>query len=259
VDGLGELAGAPGAAAELSEDVPVFELGVRALAGCAEFGVGAVGLLLGFRLVLPAVRDLRVRASLVTLVGQGDQPGSLQLGQHVPDPLGLLVVYRSGQCPGDPQDAAVRAGDDLQVHPVPLVLAGVEGPVGGDPVDRDQRPVQDHIGIPGPLRLPDRLAEFRRPGGEEGDGLGHVSPGRGHADPEPGRQPGERLAFAQVDQDQERLLPGVQLAPQRPDAGPMTADDPGHEVQGLAGQRQRGTVKQHGTPLVVVMKRVLVD
>jgi hypothetical protein len=33
VNGLGELSGAPGAAAELAEDVPGFELGVRALAG----------------------------------------------------------------------------------------------------------------------------------------------------------------------------------------------------------------------------------
>jgi hypothetical protein len=33
VDGLGELTGAPGAAAELAEDVPRLELGVRALAG----------------------------------------------------------------------------------------------------------------------------------------------------------------------------------------------------------------------------------
>jgi hypothetical protein len=33
VDGLGELAGAPGAAAELMQDVPGLELGVRALAG----------------------------------------------------------------------------------------------------------------------------------------------------------------------------------------------------------------------------------
>jgi hypothetical protein len=31
VDGLGELVGAPGAAAELAEDVPVLEVGVRAL------------------------------------------------------------------------------------------------------------------------------------------------------------------------------------------------------------------------------------
>jgi hypothetical protein len=33
VDGLGELPGAPGTAAELAEDPPVLELGVRALAG----------------------------------------------------------------------------------------------------------------------------------------------------------------------------------------------------------------------------------
>jgi hypothetical protein len=33
VDGLRELAGAPGAAAELTEDMPVLKLGVRALAG----------------------------------------------------------------------------------------------------------------------------------------------------------------------------------------------------------------------------------
>ena len=60
VDGLGELAGAPGAAAELTENPPGLELGVRALAGCAEPGVGAVSFFLRFRLVLPPVRDLRV-------------------------------------------------------------------------------------------------------------------------------------------------------------------------------------------------------
>jgi hypothetical protein len=30
---------------------------------------------------------------------------------------------------GHPQDVTVRAGDDLQVHPVPAVLAGVGRPV----------------------------------------------------------------------------------------------------------------------------------
>jgi hypothetical protein len=34
-DGLGELVGAPGAAAKLAEDAPGLELGVRALAGRA--------------------------------------------------------------------------------------------------------------------------------------------------------------------------------------------------------------------------------
>src|SRR5689334_13453407 len=39
--------------------------------------------------------------------------------------LGLLVVHRAGQRPGYPHDAAIGAGDDLQVHPVLVVLAGV--------------------------------------------------------------------------------------------------------------------------------------
>jgi hypothetical protein len=68
VDGLGELSGAPGAAAELGQDFPGLELGVRALAGRAEFRVRLIGLLLRFRLVLPAVGDLRVRASLASIV-----------------------------------------------------------------------------------------------------------------------------------------------------------------------------------------------
>jgi len=42
VDGFGELAGAPGAAAQLAEDLPGLELGVGALARGAEPGVGPV-------------------------------------------------------------------------------------------------------------------------------------------------------------------------------------------------------------------------
>jgi hypothetical protein len=52
-----------------------------------------------------------------------------------------------------------------------------------------------------------------------------------------------------VDEDQQGLLPGVQLPPQRPDRGPVPADDPGGEGEGLARQRQRGTVEKHGKPL----------
>jgi hypothetical protein len=46
VDGLGELPGAPGAAAGLAENPPVLELGVRSFAGCTELRVSAVGLFL---------------------------------------------------------------------------------------------------------------------------------------------------------------------------------------------------------------------
>ena len=53
VDGLGKLAGAPGAAAEFAQDVPGLELGVGALAGGSSLGVGAVGVFLRDGLVLP--------------------------------------------------------------------------------------------------------------------------------------------------------------------------------------------------------------
>ena len=76
--------------------------------------MGPVGLFLRFRLVLSPVPELGVRASLVPLIGQGDQAGGLQSGQDAPDPLGFLVVDRAGERPGHPHDAAVRAGDDLQ-------------------------------------------------------------------------------------------------------------------------------------------------
>jgi len=69
--------------------------------------VRLVGLFLGIRLVLPLVRDLRVRAPLVALLGEGDQPGGLQFGQDAPLLLGLLVVDRAGQRSGDPEDVAL--------------------------------------------------------------------------------------------------------------------------------------------------------
>ena len=43
VDGPGQLTGAPGAAAELAQDAPGFELGIGALAGDAEPGVSLWG------------------------------------------------------------------------------------------------------------------------------------------------------------------------------------------------------------------------
>jgi hypothetical protein len=245
VDGLGELPGAVGAAAELAEDPPVLEQGVCPLAGGAELRVGAVGLFLRLWLALSAVRDLRPGAAQVTLIGQGDQADGLELVQDTPDPLCFLIVDRAGQRAGDPEDVAAGTGDDLQVHPVVPVLAGVEGAVRGDPVDRDEGAVQDHVGVAGSLRVPDRLAELRGAGREQRDGLVDVPPGRGRADPEPGRDLGERLALAQVDQHEQGLLARVQLPPDRPGRPAVPADDLGGEGEGLAGQRQRGTVKQH--------------
>jgi hypothetical protein len=114
-----------------------------------------------------------------------------------------------------------------------FVLAGVERPVRGDPVDRDERPVEDHVGVTCPFSVPDRLAELRRPGREELDDLIDVPPRRGPADPEPGGEIVERLPFAQVGEDEQGLLARVELPPPRPDRLQVPADDPGGEVEGL--------------------------
>jgi len=52
LDGIGQLASPPVAAAELAQDAPGFELGVGALARAARPGVSAVGVLLRGALVL---------------------------------------------------------------------------------------------------------------------------------------------------------------------------------------------------------------
>jgi hypothetical protein len=66
---------------------------------------------------------------------------------------------------------------------VPAVLAGVERPVRSDPVDRDQGAVEHDERVPGGLGRAQRGPQFRGPGGQQADGLGHVSPGGGGVDP----------------------------------------------------------------------------
>ena len=209
----------------------------------------AVGAFLGPRLVLPLVRGNGVRAALAALVSQHDQPGGLQLGHHAPDPLSLLAVHRAGQRPGHPQNVSGGAGDDLQVHAVPAVLARVKRPVFGDPVDGDEGAVHHGVGAPGSRRAPDRCAQLRRPGRQQRDGLLHIPPGGGGPDREPRRELGERLAFAQVNQDEQGLLLRAQLPPGRAGRRPVAAYDAGHEGRSLQEQRQHG--RTAWKPLVV--------
>jgi hypothetical protein len=121
--------------------------------------------------------------------------------------------------------------------PVLLVLAGVERPVRGEPVDGNQGPVEYDAGVPGLLRIPDRRAQLRGTGHEQRDDLTRVPPGRGDPDPEPGRELGECLALAQVGEYQQDLLARVQLPPPRPDRLAVPADDPGDIAEGLGRQR----------------------
>ena len=137
VDRLGQLPGAPGAAAELAQDAPGLELGAGAFAGGAQPGMSPVGLLPRCGLVPAPVRGADIVLADVTLVAQHDQARGGQRPDDALDPGRGQDMHRAGQRPGHPHDVPVRAGDDLQVHPVLAVLAGVKRPVSGHPVDRD--------------------------------------------------------------------------------------------------------------------------
>jgi len=116
----------------------VLSLGVGALARCAQPRVGAVGgLLRGGQSAALMRGDQRLARAVVALVGEYDQPGGGQLAPDAPDSGRGQVVHRAWQRSGDPQGVIVRASDDLQVHAVFLVLAGVGRPVGGHAVDGD--------------------------------------------------------------------------------------------------------------------------
>ena len=95
----------------------------------------------------------------VALVSQHDQPGGLQFADDAPDPRRGQVMHSAGQWAGDSEDLAGRAGDDLQVHAVAGVLAGVERPVRRDPVDGDEGAVDHCERVPGLLGRPQRITQ----------------------------------------------------------------------------------------------------
>jgi hypothetical protein len=104
------------------------------------------------------------------------------------------------------------------------VLAAVERPAAGDPVDRDEGAVEDDVGMTCSFSVPDRLPELRRPAG------GRL-PCRRPADADPGGQLVERLAFAQAGQHEEGFLARVGLPPPRAGGLQVPADDRGGEVE----------------------------
>ncbi len=175
-DGLNEARDAGGRAPQAGEEPPGLEGGDGLLDQGADLRVGPVDRLLPCGKGLPAApaRDtdrtpgtstLLVRPALDVSVRESADDAVLTGG---PD-----VVDGTGQSRRGPQQPAAGIGQDLHVPPVlPVlpVLSAVEGPVGGDPVDRQQRAVQRHecLGRCRPGRLRKRGGE----GGQEVDGLG---------------------------------------------------------------------------------------
>jgi len=99
--------------------------------------MSAVGVLLGGGLIPAPVGRADAVLAEVALITQHDQARGGQFGDDAPDPGRGQVVDGAGQWPGHPYDVSARAGDDLQVHPVAAVLAGVKRPVRSHPIDGD--------------------------------------------------------------------------------------------------------------------------
>lgn len=104
-----------------------------------------------------------------------DVPGQAGLDGAVSAGRGQ-VMGAAWKCAAEPQGCAVRAGDDLHVHPVMLVFLAVVRLVRGDPVGRDEDAVNnDEV----PFTQPDEgFLQARSPGGENLDDLVDVAPGQ---------------------------------------------------------------------------------
>ena len=137
MDDFGQLTGAPGAAAELAQDAPGLELGIGVFTGGAQPGMCAVGLLLGGGLVPARYGVAMVSSPRWPLSPSGTRPqaASSRMMPQIRPRSGHARCRAAARTPT--HDVTVGADDDLQVHPVLAALSGVEGPVGGDPVDGD--------------------------------------------------------------------------------------------------------------------------
>jgi hypothetical protein len=128
---------------------------------------------------------------------------------------------------------------------VPLVLAGVEGPVECVAVDVDEGAVDDHERRTGSLRVGQSVADAWGAGGEERDGLPCAAPSGGGRDAEAGREVAQSFAFAQVGEGEQGLLSGVKCSPAGADGLAVCPNEGGDSVEGRGGQRQCGSVEQH--------------
>jgi hypothetical protein len=110
-----------------------------------------------------------------------------------------------------------------------LLLARVEGPVGGDPVNGQQGAVQDHERLV--CRTFEGLLKRGNQRGQEVHGLADVAVDRGHTYAEGGRQPGVGVTAAQVGQGEQGLPIRGQAPPAGADLSAALGELPGQEAQ----------------------------
>ncbi|GAA2950389.1 hypothetical protein GCM10020227_63920 [Streptomyces flavovirens] len=106
------------------------------------------------------------------------------------------VVDGARQGRRDPQQSAEGIGEDLDVHAVLLVFAGVVGAVSGDAVDRQQGAVEQDESFH--RRGAGGVGQGGREVGQKVDGLGDVAVGGRGPDAESGSELGVGVSYAQV-------------------------------------------------------------
>ena len=250
-DGLDKAGDPGGRAPELAEKPPGLEGGHGLLDKCADLRVGPVDGLLACGEVLPTspVRNPdRAPGASVSLVGPAGDASVCESGDDAVFTGGPGIVDGSGQSWRRPQQPAGRISQDLHVHPVLLVLAGVEGAVRGDPVDRQEGAVQQNERL-GRCR-PGRLRESRGEGGQELNGLGDVPVGRRGSDAESGCELGIRVAVARVGEGEWGLLVRAQAPPSGTEFPAAPTESGGQEAQGRTGHVDARRVDKHTKPLV---------
>jgi len=123
------------------------------------------------------------------------------------------------------------------------MLAAEVGPVDGDPVDRDQGAIDDHVQPPGRRRH--HPLQARCGGGQQVDDFTDVAEHGGDADGKPAGQPGVGIPAAQMRKYQQGLPARIQPPPTRPEGGPVDADLFGQPGQSVRGQRQTARIFKH--------------
>lgn len=113
------------------------------------------------------------------------------------------IVGASGQSARDPHDLPLRVGDDLEIHAVAAVLAGVASAAVTGPVSLGEGAVHGHILRIGCARGMGQAGSTA--GKETGDGS-DVGVGGADADPEAGSDLREGFMLAQIHQHDQGPL-----------------------------------------------------
>jgi hypothetical protein len=115
-----------------------------------------------------------------------------------------------------------------------------------DPVDRDQRAVNDDVVAF--TEAGECFVQSGRPGRKDAQGLVDVPPGGSLGYPETAPELGERLVLPQVDEGEQRLLEAAELAPTDVADLAVLIQQPGDMLDELVRDVERGRIRNQQGP-----------